>query len=81
MITIELDSREVNAALHTLELSVANMQPVFERIGAAIENNILRELGQGKSARGIPFDPLLKPRPRGSGVGDVPLNDTSGVAG
>ena len=76
MITIELDSHAVNAALNTLAQNIDNMYPAFDDIGVALVFDIRQNLGRGESPWGIPFDPLLKPRRRGTGVGDIPLNDT-----
>ena len=78
MIKVEVDSREIEAALKKLEKAVTDMRPAFDEIGAGLVANIQLQLGQGETPWGDPFEPLKQPRKRqGNGIGgDVPLNDT-----
>lgn len=45
MIKIEVDSREIDAALRKLEHAVDDMRPAFDDIGAALVANIQAQLG------------------------------------
>jgi phage gpG-like protein len=76
MITIELHTAEVTNALNNLSRRVNNLTPALDDIGDALVQNIQLNLGDGKTPWGEPFKPLKKPRRRGSGIGDIPLNDT-----
>lgn len=78
MIKIEVDSREIDAALKRLEASTDNLRPALDDVGAGLVANIQDQLGQGQTPWGDAFAPLAKPRKRQGKrrAGDVPLNDT-----
>ena len=58
MIKIEVDSREIAAALQKLKKAVTDMRPAFDEIGKGLVDNIQLQLGQGETPWGDPFDEL-----------------------
>jgi phage virion morphogenesis protein len=77
-ITITLDDAALRHTLDKLSAHIENMDAVMDDIGAAMVQNILLNLGDGKQYDGMPMAPLKRPRRRqGRGrFGDTPLNDT-----
>jgi phage gpG-like protein len=78
VITINIDSHAVTEALNRLASRVNNLSPALDDIGDSLVQNIQLNLGQGLTPWSAPFVPLKQPRRhgRGTGIGDVPLNDT-----
>jgi phage gpG-like protein len=72
--TVTINTAQVITALNLLQQRTTHLQPVFEQIGAAIQNHITLDLGRGSNPWGTPFVPLKATK--GRRVGGVPLNDT-----
>lgn len=74
-ITFSFDDAQLKRALNSLKAAMDDMQPVMEKIGDTLQNEIRLQLGKGETPWGEPFEPLKRPRKSGR-YGEIPLNDT-----
>jgi phage gpG-like protein len=69
MLNIEIDDREVNAALSRLSRRVSDMLPAMHQIGQALMEGSRERIAQGRDWTGAPFapnSPVTLARKRGS---------------